>query len=59
MKKFKNKKYTVNLKEAVKEDGKKYKVFKNLLAARQFAREQFRLSNFVSLKNFKRVVLPI
>ena len=59
MRKFKAiKKYTVNTKEVV-EDNKKYKVFESLKAARDFARDQFRASNFVSLTNFKRVVLPI
>ena len=52
------KKYTVNTKTVV-EDDKKYKVFSRLSAARTFAREQFRASNFVSLKNFKRILLPI
>lgn len=52
------KKYTVNTKEVV-EDNKKYKVFENLKAARQFAGEQFRGGNFISLLNFKRVPLTI
>lgn len=52
------KKYTVNTKNVI-EDDKKYKVFKNLKKAREFAREQFRAGNFVSLLNFKRIPLTI
>lgn len=59
MKRFKTiKKYTVNTKNVI-EDDKSYKVFKNLKKAREFAIEQFRENNFVSLLNFKRIPLPI
>ena len=57
--KFKTiKKYTVNTKEVI-EDDKTYKVFTNLKKAREFARDQFRAGNFISLLNFKRIPLAI
>jgi len=52
------KKYTVNTIN-VDAEGKNYKVFTNLVRARNYAKEQFRSSNFVSLLNFKRIPLPI
>lgn len=59
MKKFKKiKKYTVNTVD-MNEKGKFYTVFNSLVEARKFGTQQRRLNNFVSLNNFKNILLPL